>query len=288
MKLLHKVFLAIAAILAVAPWLAFSSQPDEESGGKIVWVRQLSEALEQASSSNKLIILDLVADWCGWCRQMETQTWTNPKVVQQAHKYVFLRLNGEKEKDGIELIEKFGIDGYPTVMLLNADGSEFDRFEGFMSADQFLARLDASIANSQTLGNLTAQEKQNGDDLSLRYKVGQAFFKRSAFKDAEPRFRQIVDQDPENKSNLVESASLMLALCQASLNDFSAALATVERFQKSFPESKKLPEARLIAVDLLMRNGLRDQAKAKAQDFLRDYPDHKLAPAAKRLLSELE
>jgi len=77
-------------------------------------------------------------------------------------------------------------------------------------------------------------------------------------------------------------------LCQASQDDFSASLATVERFQKSFPESEKLPEALLLSIDLLRLGGLRAQARAKAQDFLKTYPNHKLAPIAKRLLSETE
>jgi thioredoxin-like negative regulator of GroEL len=288
MKPLRGTLLIGVAFLAVFALKAFPAQPVEESEEKIVWRHSLSEALAQASSNNKLIIVDLVADWCGWCRQMEAQTWPNAKVIQQAQQYVFLRLNGENEEDGIELIEKFQVAGYPTVMLLNADGSEFDRFEGFMSADQFLSRLTASLANPQTLGNLTAQEKKNGDDLSLRYKVGQTLFRRNAFRDAQLRFEKIAEQDPGNKSNLVESALLMLALCQASQDDLSAALATVEQFQKTFPESEKLPEASLLSADLLLRSGASAQAKAKAQDFLKTYPDHKLAPTAKRLLSEIQ
>jgi TolA-binding protein len=288
MKSFRKLLLLCMALTAMfSPW-TFSAQPSENSDGSIVWTRELSEALTQASSGNKLVIVDLVADWCGWCRQMEVQTWTSPKITQLAQQYVFLRLNGENEKDGVGLIEKFQIDGYPTAMLLNPDGTEFDRFEGFMSADQFLSRLNASLANPQTLGNLIAEEKKNGDDLSMSYKVGQALFRRNSFKEAQQRFERIADQDPENKSNKVESALLMLALCQGSQEDFSAALTTVERFRKYFPESEKLPEALLLSADLLLRSGLRDQAKAKAEDFLKTYPNNKLAPAAKRILSQLE
>jgi len=288
MKSLREILLVCTAMLAVFILSAFSAQDPEERKGKIAWNHKLSDALSQASSGDKLIIVDVVADWCGWCRQMETQTWTNSKVVQLTQQYVFLRLNGEKERDGIELAERFQVDGYPTVMLLNADGTEFDRFEGFMSADRFLNRLNASLVNPQTLGNLTAQEKKNGGDLSLRYKVGQALFRRNAFKDAQLRFENIAAQDPHNKSHLVESSLLMLALCQASQDNFADSLATVERFQKSFPESEKLPEASLLSIDLLMRSGSRDQARAKAQDFLKTYPNHKLAMTAKRLLSEIE
>jgi TolA-binding protein len=288
MKSLLGILIVCMALLAIFPLSGFSAEPAGESAVKIAWTHTLSAGLAQASLENKLIIVDLVADWCGWCRQMETQTWANPKIIQLTQQYVFLRLNGEKEKDGIELVEKFQVDGYPTVMLLNADGTEFERFEGFMSADQFLTRLNTSLANPQTLGNLIAQEKKSGDDLSVRFKVGQALFRRNAFKDAQLRFQKIADQDPENKSHLVESALLMLALCQASQDDLPASLATVERFQKSYPESEKLPEASLLSIDLLLRNGLRDQAKAKAQDFLKAYPNHRLAATAKRLLSEAE
>jgi thiol-disulfide isomerase/thioredoxin len=288
MKSLRGIPLVFTALMVLFPLSTFSAEPAGDTEGKIIWTHKLSEALAQASSGSKLIVVDLVADWCGWCRQMESRTWPDPKVNRLAQQYVFLRLNGEKEKDGIELIEKFRVDGYPTVMLLNADGTEFDRFEGFMSADQFLSTLKGTLANPETLGNLIAQEKNNGDDLTLRYKLGQALFRRNEFKEAQLRFEKIAEMDPKNESHLAESTLLMLALCQASQKDFSTSLATVERFQKSFPESEKLPEAMLLSADLLLRSGLRDQAKAKAQDFLKTYPNNKLAPTARRILSEIE
>jgi thiol-disulfide isomerase/thioredoxin len=276
------------SFLVIAPLLQLPNPTLGQDEREIIWTRSLSEALAKAASGNKLIIADMVTDWCGWCRLMETTTWTDPLMKRQANDYVFLRLNAENEKDGMALRKQFHIDGYPTIMLLNADGSEFDRFEGYFPAKQFLAGLKASIANPQSLGNLKAQESKNGDDLSFRFKLGQALFSRYAFRDAQLRFEMIVSQDPENKSNLADSALLMLALCQGSQNEFSASLATLERLRTSFPTSKKIPDAYLVTSEMLMRTGQRNQAKAKLQDFLRDYPNHRLAPTAKNLLSRIE
>jgi hypothetical protein len=288
MRILLVELLIGVSLLAIAPLRGFSGHTAGESDAQIVWTHSLSEALVQASSGNKLIIADMVVDWCGWCKLMETKTWADPLVNQQTHNYVFMKLNVEKEADGIALRKRFHINGYPTVLLLNADGSEFDRLEGFLPADRFLTELNASIANPQSLGNLRAQESKNGDDLSLSFKVGQALFSRYAFKDAQLRFEKIASQDLDNKSKLVDTALFMLALCQRSKNELPASLATLERLQSSFPDSKKLPEACLLSAELLIRSGLRDQAKAKINDFFKNFPDHKLAPKAKHLLSTIE
>src|SRR5882672_3366437 len=42
-----------------------------ESGGGIQWHRDPHEAANLASPGNKLIIVDVFTDWCGWCKKMD-------------------------------------------------------------------------------------------------------------------------------------------------------------------------------------------------------------------------
>lgn len=257
----------------------------KESSG-ITWTHSLSEATK-ASRGKKLIIADLYTDWCSWCRVMNLRTWADPLVLQERNKYVFLKLNAEKEPDGIALQKRFGISGYPTVMLLNPDGSEFDRLEGFLPGQQFLAKLNETIADPEALGNLLAREGKGGHDMALRFKVGRKLFTRGAYTEAQSRFEMIAREDPENKGQVTDTALFFLALCQSSLNQMDASLATIGRLRKSYASSKLIPEAQLLSSEILIHAGRRDQARAQIQDFLKTYPDHRLASRARRLLADL-
>jgi len=80
----------IFAILAISMSSYARSAP--EVGAEIQWLHSLRAAIEKASSERKLIIADLVADWCGWCRMMEKETWAHPLVTGEGDRYVFLRI----------------------------------------------------------------------------------------------------------------------------------------------------------------------------------------------------
>jgi thioredoxin-related protein len=44
-------------------------------------------------------------------------------------------------KDNAELIEKLGVRGYPTTLIVSADGQIVDAVEGFVDAPTFVRRI---------------------------------------------------------------------------------------------------------------------------------------------------
>jgi thioredoxin-like negative regulator of GroEL len=247
----------------------------------------LDEARSKAAAGNQLIIADMYADWCGWCKKMDAETWSAPQVIQQQGKYVFLKLNAEKESDGIALRKKFLITSFPTVMVLNSDGSEFDRLEGYLPAQKFLQTLNEVVSDPNSLGNLKLAETRDSRNLELRSKLAMQLFEKSYFSESRTRFEEIVTQDPDNKSGLKPSALFYLALCQASQRQWEQALTTIDRLQGQYPASEKFAEASLLSGEILLNLGRRDQARTRIQGFLKSYPTHRLAPQARRLLAEL-
>lgn len=254
---------------------------------QIAWTRSLKEAKAKASDSRKVIIADIYTDWCGWCKQMDVKTWAHPAVIQENRSFVFLKLNAETEPDGIAMQKRFGIESYPTVLLLDSTGEEFDRLEGYLPGEQFLERLRNTLADPESLGNLRTQEAREPQNLALRFKLGKKLLSRSAYAEAQTRFEQIVQQDSENKSQLADSALFYLALCQASQTQTDASLATINRLRNNYPESKLAPRAILFSGEVLLRSGRREAAKSRIEDFLKAYPEHQLADQAKKLLAEI-
>lgn len=89
-----------------------------------------TSALALAKSQNKIILLDFYTDWCIPCKQMEEHIFTQKRVLEVINSdFIKLRLDAEKG-EGIELAQKYGISGYPTLVFLGSDGMEKGRIQG--------------------------------------------------------------------------------------------------------------------------------------------------------------
>jgi thiol:disulfide interchange protein len=113
------------------------------------WNRDSSNALEQARSEGKPVLVFLYTDWCTYCKQMDGKTFSDPNVIDElGRKFVWLRLNAETDAQGIEMQRRFGISGFPTILFLDPSGRELNRIAGFVPPDQFRGRVEAIMGNS--------------------------------------------------------------------------------------------------------------------------------------------
>jgi len=104
------------------------------------------EALDLAKKEDKLIFLDAYATWCGPCKKMTRNTFTNKKVADFYTKH-FINLAVDMEKgEGITLSQKYAVTAYPTLLFLKADGSLIAKRVGYHKASEFL-EIGQEIAN---------------------------------------------------------------------------------------------------------------------------------------------
>ena len=119
-----------------------------EPGGRIVWHRDPNEAANLARPGNKLIIVDVYTDWCGWCRKMDQEIYTDPRVAALSRQHVFLKLNAEDRGAGEDFARQAGVTGFPTTVILNSEGRVLDTKKGFIPSPeafvQFVRRARAS------------------------------------------------------------------------------------------------------------------------------------------------
>ena len=126
------ILLAIAA-LAVA--LPARSEKVASSGAEVgKWTQDFSAATALAAEKSLPILLNFTgSDWCYWCKLMERRVvtkqewkdWAKDKIV-----LVFINFPQDKKlvpKRFVErnnsLQEKFGVEGYPTFVVLASDGA---------------------------------------------------------------------------------------------------------------------------------------------------------------------
>lgn len=118
------------------------------------WSTDVEAAVAQAKKENKAVLVEFTgSDWCPPCIMMRKNVFSKKEFVEKASKdYVLVEIDVPKKDKELAarnqiVAEKYKIDGFPTVILLNKEGKEFTRFYAseYPETDKFLGHLKASL-----------------------------------------------------------------------------------------------------------------------------------------------
>jgi thiol:disulfide interchange protein DsbD len=111
----------------------------EEHAG---WLEQdLEGALVKAKAERKVVLVDIYAEWCAQCKELDEKTWPEAGVKQWiAQNAVPIRIDTDARRK--DLATKLQIRSYPTVILLDAEGRELRRILGFQKPAMMKAWLE--------------------------------------------------------------------------------------------------------------------------------------------------
>ncbi|MFN3940358.1 MAG: thioredoxin family protein, partial [Chitinophagales bacterium] len=66
---------------------------------KINWIT-LDEAVAKAKKKDKLLLIDFYTDWCGWCKKLDANTYTDPQVIKYVNEHFYaVKINAEQKED---------------------------------------------------------------------------------------------------------------------------------------------------------------------------------------------
>ena len=87
-------------------------------------------------------VIDFYADWCGWCKRLDQDTYVDADVMSKAKKFISLKIDADVETD---LASKYGVQGLPTILFIDHKGEEVHRVVGYRRPDQFLDEMDLAL-----------------------------------------------------------------------------------------------------------------------------------------------
>ena len=118
--------------------------------GAVKWTHDYDKALEQAKQEKKLLMVDVYTDWCGWCKKLDRDVYSNKAVEERLGKdFIAVKVNAEKDAKGPSLARKFGTHGYPHIVFVKADGAKIYEIGGYQPVDDFLKSLDEAVKKAK-------------------------------------------------------------------------------------------------------------------------------------------
>lgn len=146
-----------ASLLACSCGVSETHRVDVKGGdGNLVWLTSIDVAQKVAAEKRLPILVDFSgSDWCGWCIKLDKEVFSQAAFQKYAKDNLVLLLldfpqskpQSDAEKAANRaLMEKYGVQGFPTVLLLDASGKELAR-TGYMrgGAEGYVGHLKELI-----------------------------------------------------------------------------------------------------------------------------------------------
>lgn len=127
MKLLKPLFLSLLFVIGFA-----FVPPSDKDDVQLEW-KDWNTGYPKSMETEKIALIDMYTDWCGWCKRMDKDTYANEEVIEMINEnFVPIKFNPEKENvkynigdqevSGRELqaaLSQNNRTGYPATFFLN-------------------------------------------------------------------------------------------------------------------------------------------------------------------------
>ena len=124
------------AVGLLASWALLHAGAEE-----LQWMTDLPKAQAKAKEEKKLVLMDFTgSDWCGFCIKLNKEVFSKSEFTEYAKKNLVLvevdfptkkELSAAQKKANAALKEKYQINGYPTIILLDAEGKKLGEVRGY-------------------------------------------------------------------------------------------------------------------------------------------------------------
>ncbi len=142
------IWLPIVVVLLIVARIVSWKVPVKTDVDLVHWT-DIDEAVAVSTRSHRPILYEFSAAWCGPCHLLEREVFMDPDLSAKINRrYIAVKVIDRQREDGRNsdnvqrLMDRYGVNAFPTVVVAARDGSVQDRTVGYPGRDQFAAFLD--------------------------------------------------------------------------------------------------------------------------------------------------
>ena len=123
-------------------------------------LQEMEAVQKKASDQMLMLFVDVYATWCGPCKMMDQQVYTDPAVGDFMNaRFVSVRLDGECEY-GMQYVAEQQLEGYPTMYIFSDKGDRVSKIVGFTPAEELVTSLTSTSEGYQKVKKYRAMHIQ--------------------------------------------------------------------------------------------------------------------------------
>lgn len=133
-------------------------------------VSSFEEAQKLALGTNKIIVVDFWATWCGPCKKMDSDTWSDENVKFALDNFIFVKVDIDRNR---EIAAKYNVKAIPNIFFLDGNGVALNSILGYKNSNEILKYLDKFAISTEVISiELINQYKSPSyyNSLKLLYK----------------------------------------------------------------------------------------------------------------------
>jgi thioredoxin-like negative regulator of GroEL len=140
---------------------------------QVYWVKDFEQAKALAEKQNKLILVDFWATWCGPCRKMDQDVWSQSEINELSKKFVMAKVDVDFDK---ATARKYAANAIPKMLILDPFGEIIDERTGYQALDGVQAFLNGYPAEISQIVSQTKVVSSSDEPTASDYiQLGAAF-----------------------------------------------------------------------------------------------------------------
>lgn len=199
------------------------------------WEISYKKGLEIAKKKNKPVLLDIVAEWCGYCQKMQKEVYPSRSVQKLLKRFVLIRVDGEKQE---KVSKKYGVRGFPTIVFLESNGKKIFINNGFLDENKLKIRLEKILVYVDREKKIIKDLKSHPENVMLNYKIGLFYYKKKQIKKSEYHFIKAITSK-EAVSIYKIDALYNLSVLYMDKKDYKSAIKRWNEYIKKYPKQGK-------------------------------------------------
>jgi thioredoxin-related protein len=180
------------------------------AGGEsaIAWRKSLPAAQAEAKQSHKLLMVDFYTSWCGYCKKLDAEVYTDANIIRLSSQVVAVKVDAEHE--GQTLARKYQVRGFPTILFLNEAGGVEGMIGGYLPPVGFAQNFSDTMKRHQNFVAAQTRYHKNSNDVQAAFDLEGFYVAQGNSAQTIAMQQQVERLDPQNAKGILSRSVLSL------------------------------------------------------------------------------